>query len=87
MESLFVTQKLKNLLPKIQAFVEKELYPLETTENLLHNFSYVLPVLNQKRDLVKKEGLWGLHLPEEDGGLGLTLCEFGQISEVLAIDF
>ena len=84
MESLFITEKLKNLLPKIKAFVETELYPLETADNLMNNFSYVLPVLNQKRHLVKQAGLWGLHLPEEDGGLGLTLCEFGQISEVLA---
>lgn len=84
METLFITDKLKDLLPKIKAFVETELYPLETTENLAHNFSYVEPILQEKRALVKKAGLWGLHLPEEDGGLGLTLCEFGQISEVLA---
>ncbi|MER0441058.1 acyl-CoA dehydrogenase family protein [Emticicia sp. W12TSBA100-4] len=84
METLFITDKLKDLLPKIKAFVEAELYPLETTENLAHNFSYVEPILQEKRALVKKAGLWGLHLPEEDGGLGLTLCEFGQISEVLA---
>ncbi len=84
METLFITDKLKNLLPKIKAFVETELYPLETTENLAHNFSYVEPVLQEKRILVKNAGLWGLHLPKEDGGLGLTLCEFGQISEVLA---
>lgn len=84
METLFLTDKLKDLLPKIKAFVETELYPLETTENLAHNFSFVEPILQEKRALVKKAGLWGLHLPEEDGGLGLTLCEFGQISEVLA---
>ena len=84
METLFITEKLKNLLPKIKAFVETELHPLETTENLSHNFSFVEPILQQKRALVKKNGLWGLHLPIEDGGLGLTLCEFGQISEVLA---
>ncbi len=84
METLFITEKLKDLLPKIKAFVENELYPLETTENLAHNFSFVEPILQEKRALVKNAGLWGLHLPEEDGGLGLTLCEFGQISEVLA---
>jgi alkylation response protein AidB-like acyl-CoA dehydrogenase len=84
METLFITEKLKDLLPKIKAFVETELYPLETTENLAHNFSFVEPILQEKRALVKNAGLWGLHLPEEDGGLGLTLCEFGQISEVLA---
>jgi alkylation response protein AidB-like acyl-CoA dehydrogenase len=84
METLFITDKLKDILPKIKAFVETELYPLETTENLAHNFSFVEPILQEKRALVKKAGLWGLHLSEDDGGLGLTLCEFGQISEVLA---
>lgn len=84
MESLFATERLQTLLPKIQEFVQNELYPLETTENLTHNFSYIEPTLQQKRQLVKQAGLWGLHLPEEDGGLNLTLCEFGQISEVLA---
>ncbi len=84
MESLFVTERIKKLLPKIKTFIESELYPLETPEYLSHDFSHVEPILQQKRQLVKKTGLWGLHLPEEDGGLNLTLCEFGQISEVLA---
>ncbi len=84
METLFLTDRLQTLLPKIKAFVEQELYPLETPENLTHNFSVIEPVLQQNRRLVKEAGLWGLHLPEADGGIGLTLCEFGQISEVLA---
>jgi alkylation response protein AidB-like acyl-CoA dehydrogenase len=84
MESLFVTERIKKLLPKIKTFIESELYPLETPEYLSHDFSHVEPILQQKRQLVKKTGLWGLHLPEEDGGINLTLCEFGQISEVLA---
>ncbi len=84
MEPIFATDRTRELLPKIKVFIEKELYPLETTEYLAHDFSHVEPILQQKRQLVKQAGLWGLHLPEEDGGLNLTLCEFGQISEVLA---
>ncbi len=84
MESLFATDRLRSLLPQIKEFVETELYPLETTENLTHDFSFIEPVLLEKRKRVKQAGLWGLHLPEADGGLDLTLCEFGQISEVLA---
>ena len=85
MESLFSTEKIKNLLPQIKSFVERELYPLETSENLIRNFSFIEPVLLQKRQLVKEAGLWGLHLSAEDGGLDLSLCEFGQISEILAM--
>ncbi|MBU1822926.1 MAG: acyl-CoA dehydrogenase family protein [Bacteroidetes bacterium] len=84
METLFSTERLYHLLPRIQEFVETELYPLETTENITSDFSHIEPLLQQKRQLVKQAGLWGLHLPKEDGGLDLTLCEFGQISEVLA---
>ena len=84
MEEIFATDKTRKLVPQIREFVENELFPLETTENLLHNFSHVAKTLDKKRKLVKKANLWGLHLPEEDGGLNLTLCEFGQISEVLA---
>ena len=84
MESLFATERLRSLLPQIQEFVETELYPLETTENLTQDFSRVEPTLLAKRKRVQEAGLWGLHLPEADGGLALTLCEFGQISEVLA---
>lgn len=84
MEPIFATERIQKLLPQIQSFIETELYPLETPRFLAHNFSEVEPILQQKRQLVKKAGLWGLHLPKEDGGLELTLCEFGQISEVLA---
>jgi acyl-CoA dehydrogenase len=84
METLFATERLRSLLPRIQEFVQTQLYPLETTENLTRDFSHIEPVLQKKRKLVKQAGLWGLHLPETDGGLNLTLCEFGQISEVLA---
>ena len=84
MEKLFATEKTERLIPKIREFVENELYPLETIENLTQNFSHVAKTLDKKRELVKKANLWGLQWNAQEGGLGLTLCEFGQISEVLA---
>jgi acyl-CoA dehydrogenase len=84
MEAIFVTEKIKTLLPEIARFVEQELYPLETPHYLTHNFSEVEPVLREKRELVRKAGWWGLQLSGEHGGLGLSLTEFGQLSEVLA---
>lgn len=59
MERLFITEKISTLLPRIKEFVVNELYPLETTENLTHNFSYIEPVLQQKRALVKKSRTMG----------------------------
>jgi acyl-CoA dehydrogenase len=83
-ETLFATEKTNSLLPKIKEFLVREIYPLETAENMTGLFSKVAVILDQKRELVKKAGLWGLQHTLEEGGHGLTLCEFGQVSEVLA---
>ena len=77
MESLFATDKTRDLIPKIKEFVENELYPLETTAVLTGKFSEVEKILRGKHALVKKAGWWGL-------AHQLTLCEFGQVSEILA---
>jgi alkylation response protein AidB-like acyl-CoA dehydrogenase len=83
MTDLFITDKLKTLLPRIQAFVHEEVVPVE---KMLQHKSFIqmekeeLLILRQK---AKKEGLWAPHLSEKEGGLGLSLTEFGQVSEVL----
>jgi acyl-CoA dehydrogenase len=84
MEEIFLTDKVRQIAPQIKSFIENELVPLETTEFLTSKFSKIVPILNQKRELVKKMGLWGLQWSEAEGGLGLSLCEFGQVSELLA---
>ena len=78
MEPLFLTDKTKVLLPIIKQFVQKELVPLETAAFLTGKFTNVEPQLKEKREMVKQAGLWGLQHH-------LTLCEFGQVSEVLAM--
>ncbi|MBO0950350.1 acyl-CoA dehydrogenase family protein [Fibrella forsythiae] len=84
MEPLFATDHTRELIPRIREFIENEIIPLETAEHLTGNFSKVAKILDQKRELVKRAGLWGLQHSVDEGGLGLTLCEFGQVSEVLA---
>jgi acyl-CoA dehydrogenase len=84
MEDLFATDRIRDLMPRIRTFIETEIIPLETADHLTGPFSNVAAILDQKRELVKKAGLWGLQHGIDEGGLGLTLCEFGQISEVLA---
>ncbi len=83
METIFTTERVRPLLKQVRDFVHNELIPLEADFSH-HNVKAMLPVLEQKRQMVKAAGLWGLHLSEEDGGHGLTLTEFGQISEQLA---
>lgn len=88
METIFTTDRVRPLLEKVRYFVQTELIPLEKGFSH-HRLDELIPILDQKRQQVKAAGLWGLHLPKEEGrsgplGHGLTLCEFGQISEELA---
>jgi len=83
MEEVFATERLKVLLPKIHSFVQSELIPLEA-DYAAKSWNEIAAVLESKREKIKALGLWGLHLPEREGGLGLSLCEFGQVSEALA---
>lgn len=83
MENIFSTERLNSILPKVISFVEKELIPLEK-EHHKRTWNETARLLDQKREKVKEQGLWGLHLPKNEGGLGLTLCEFGQLSEAMA---
>ncbi len=82
MVELFATEQLKKLAPRYRTFIEKELYPLEIA---LVNipFREAGPILQQKRELAKKQKLWAPFLPKKEGGAGLTLTEFGQISELM----
>lgn len=82
MVELFATDRLKKLATKYRAFIEKELYPLEIA---LVNipFGEAEPILQQKRELAKQQKLWAPYLPKKEGGAGLTLTEFGQISEIM----
>jgi len=82
-EPIFATDRLKQLLPQVREFVEQELIPLEHDHHH-RSAKETYALLDAKRQLVKKAGLWGIHLSKEEGGLGLTLCEFGQLSEYLA---
>lgn len=83
METIFTTERVRPLLVRVREFVEAELIPLEAGFSH-HNLGVIIPILDQKREQVKAAGLWGLHLSAAEGGHGLTLCEFGQISEALA---
>ncbi|HRI79357.1 MAG TPA: acyl-CoA dehydrogenase family protein [Cyclobacteriaceae bacterium] len=83
MEKIFATARLEELLPKVRSFVKEELLPLEAGHHS-RSAEETYRLLDEKREKVKTAGLWGLHVPKNEGGLGLTLCEFGQISEALA---
>lgn len=82
MVELFATDKLKALYPKVKAFVEKELYPIEM--QLVHGpWPEAKALLDEKRAKAKSLGLWTPYLSEDEGGLCLSMTEFGQLSELL----
>lgn len=82
MVSLFQTDKINALLPKYKFFLEKEVYPIEV--QIINNpFRQSLPVLEKLRAKAKEQNLWAPHLSEQEGGLGLSLVEFAQVSELV----
>jgi len=83
MIDLFATDRLREIYPKVQRFVEEELLPVEP-ELLKMPFNQAAKILEEKRQKAKSMGLWAPYLPEKDGGMGLGMMEFAQLSEVLA---
>jgi alkylation response protein AidB-like acyl-CoA dehydrogenase len=73
---------MENYLERIDKIVVDDIIPLED-DFLMNGFLNVLPKLNQCREKVKKLGLWTPYLSEEYGGLGLSLLEFANVSEIL----
>ncbi|MCL1864602.1 MAG: acyl-CoA dehydrogenase family protein [Spirochaetes bacterium] len=77
-----ISDKMKIVLEMINEFVDKELIPFEK-EFLNNDFKELLPILKEKRALVKKMELWGPNHPVELGGMGLSMVEHGLVSEAL----
>ncbi len=83
MVNIFTSERLKEIYPRVKNFVEQELYPIEM-DLMKMPFNRAAIILDEKRELAKRIGLWAPYLSEKDGGLGLTMIEFAQLSELLA---
>lgn len=77
-----VTEKMTAVLDLMGEFVRKELIPLEP-EFLRYDFKDLLPILADKRQIVKEMELWAPNQSRKLGGMGLNLLEYGLASEVL----
>ena len=73
---------IESLLSKVRQFIREVAQPLEK-DFLSQPFRDLLPVLSEKRSMLKAEGLWTPQLPKALGGLGLRLSEFARVSEEL----
>ena len=73
---------MKDLVEQYKAFIQEYIYPIE--QGVIYgSFKAHLPRLNELRNLAKEKGLFAPHLSKEEGGLGLNLLDFAQISEAL----
>lgn len=77
-----ISENTQVMLEMISEFVEKELIPLEP-QFLNEEFVDLLPILKEKRKMVKKMELWAPNQHQSLGGMGLNLVEHGLVSEIL----
>ncbi len=76
------SDKLKELLPKIQTFLEDEVFPFER-EALSMPFKEVEKILREFKPKIKEMGAWNPYLPKRWGGQDFTMPEVARIGEVL----
>ena len=72
----------------IQQFLETEVYPHEMAWLEYEHTHYPECVedhatVRQLQAQVKQRGLWAGHLPQEAGGMGLSVLEYGLLNEVI----
>jgi acyl-CoA dehydrogenase len=77
-----IPENTQRMIQVVRDFIRREVYPLER-DFLNSSFFDMLPVLREKREMVKAMGLWAPHVPEEYGGQRLSLVEFAHIGEEL----
>src|SRR5678815_4659766 len=83
MIEIFASERLQNIIARFKSFIEDEMYPLETALMQLP-FQQVEEILEEKRKKAKSLGLWAPYLSAENGGMGLSMMEFAQVSETMA---
>lgn len=78
----YSSEELNVLLNSYRNFVKTHLFPIDL-EVVTGPFKKYLPLLSDLRQKAKSEGLFAPHLSLEEGGLGLNLVQFAQVSEIL----
>jgi acyl-CoA dehydrogenase len=81
------TEKSKALQERLQAFMEKHVYPNEETWH--HQLQSAkdrwqpVPIVEELKQEAKKANLWNLFLPESTRGAGLTNLEYAPLCEIM----
>ena len=83
------TDKVKELLQKVQYFMDTNLYPIEQEISVYNsnpeNFWTLHPSIETLKEKAKEAGLWNLFLPKNYGEFspGLTNLEYAAIAELM----
>lgn len=77
-----ISSEAEMILRTIQEFVREEVMPLERPF-LYREYETLDPLLEQTRTKARSLGLWLPQIPQEYGGMGLSLVEHGYVSEIL----
>ena len=77
-----ISEKMQTILGMVKEFIDKEVIPLEQ-EFFGKPLAEVDPILEEKREMVKKMELWGPIHPKEYGGMGLNLMDSSLMYEAM----
>ncbi len=78
----FPQESLPSLLEQYRSFVKNELFPIDL-QVVTGPFRSFLTQLESLRAKAKRLNLFAPHLSKAEGGLGLNLVQFAQVSEIL----
>ncbi|MCC5920152.1 MAG: acyl-CoA dehydrogenase family protein [Cyclobacteriaceae bacterium] len=81
-QRIFGSDELDDLLSRYRDFLKEHVYPVELSV-VSKPFSHSSKLLKELRSKAKELNLWNPHLSIADGGLGLSLPDFAQVSELL----
>ncbi len=82
MDTLRETPPLDTTLTEIRHFVDDRLLPLEDRTRGW-SWNRIEPLLQELREEVRARGWWLPQIAAEQGGMGLSLEDFGRVSELL----
>jgi acyl-CoA dehydrogenase len=80
------SDKAKDLQEKLNAFMDKHIYPNEPSYFRQLNEGdrwKVIPLIEELKETAKSAGLWNLFLPESEHGAGLTNYEYAPMCEIM----
>jgi len=81
------SDKVKRLEARVQAFMDREVYPAEAIfERQLNEAPsrwQIPPVMEELKAKARAKGLWNLFLPESELGAGLSNLDYAPLCEIM----